>query len=69
VEDKLIDLESRLAFQEDAIESLTRRVLEQQQQMERMVREIGQLTELIQEMASSGSPLGHYPQEGPPPHY
>jgi SlyX protein len=66
---RLEELESRLAFQDDLIESLNQVVARQDRelaQLDRRVRELERrLAELAEAAASSGAPPGHEV----PPHY
>jgi SlyX protein len=66
--DRLIELESRIAFQEDAIERLSTAVAEQQAHISRLREELQRLARQVRSMAHS--PLGAAPgEEPPPPHY
>ena len=67
MEDKLIDLETRLTFQEEAIESLHQALLHQQTAMDRMSRQLDQLQQRL--LALTPSPLDTEAAEPPPPHY
>lgn len=64
---RIVELETRLAFQEDSIEALSNTVAEQQQTIEKltiMIKHVNQqLKSLPQEI---GSDTGSEP---PPPHY
>ncbi|MEO5342599.1 MAG: SlyX family protein [Gammaproteobacteria bacterium SHHR-1] len=64
--DQLIELETRLAFQDEAIDGLNQAVLNQQRQIERLAEQVEQLKDRLK--AISPSPLG---ADGPerPPHY
>ncbi len=66
-EQQIIDLETRLAFQDDTIEQLSETIAKQQKQLEdltRMVKIINkQIKSLPQELAGSAG------DEPPPPHY
>lgn len=66
VEDRVTELETRLAFQDDTIHALNDVVVEQQRQLERLGAQMGQLIARYRELS------GQYGEEGdeaPPPHY
>lgn len=66
---RIEELESRLAFQDDLIESLNNVVARQDQEMVRLAQRVLALEERLNELASSagegGQPQGHEV----PPHY
>jgi SlyX protein len=57
-------LEIRSAYQEDALEQLNRTVTEQWALIERLRRELGELSERLEDAVS-----GPGPADRPPPHY
>jgi SlyX protein len=59
-------LEIRIAYQDEAIETLNRTVTEQWALLERLRRELNQLTDRVRE-AETRAPTGA--PEPPPPHY
>jgi SlyX protein len=65
--DRIIDLESRLAFQEEAIHTLSETLIEQQ----RTIDSLSQTMELLRErlQALEPTPLQPGDNEPPPPHY
>jgi SlyX protein len=67
MEDQLIELETRLAFQEEAIDALHQGLLHQQRVMERLTRQLEQLH--LRVLALTPSPLDDNAPEAPPPHY
>lgn len=67
MEERFIDLETRLAFQEDAIHSLSNTVGLQQRTIDELVAEIRALKTQMRQMASS--PVADRSEETPPPHY
>jgi SlyX protein len=67
MEERLVELETRLAFQEDAIHHLNRTVADQQRLIEALEQRIEQLTERLRNL--SPSPLEGDQPEPPPPHY
>jgi len=67
MENRLIELESRVAFQEHTLQELNDVVVRQQQEMAQLQRELGILRAQIQ--ALSTLPLASRADEPPPPHY
>jgi SlyX protein len=64
VNDHIAELESRIAFQEDAIDKLSEVVARQEKDIERLTRMVQILnTELKETNAGPG------PEDQPPPHY
>ena len=64
--ERITDLETRSAFQEEAFEELSAVVAEQMRQLEKLEK---RLEDLKAKVESSGSPGGDAPQNDPPPHY
>lgn len=58
-------LETRLTFQDDAIETLNKTITAQWQQIDALTRQLADLSERLQE-AESNAPG---PTNEPPPHY
>lgn len=67
MEDKLIDLESRIAFQDETIDALSQIVTQQQTQLDTLTKEVERLRDRLK--AIIPSPLGSDEPEPPPPHY
>ncbi len=67
MESRLNDLETRLAFQDDLLESLNRIVAEQQQQIDLLQRETRLLYDQIKSL-SAAVPVATG-EDAPPPHY
>lgn len=67
VEDRVTELETRLAFQDDTIHELNEVLVEQQRQLTLMAAQLGQLIERYREIA--GGQYGEGSDEAPPPHY
>ncbi len=67
IEPRLIELETRLAFQDDLLEKMQARLNSQDKQLYKMVDELKELREQIR----SGNETGVIPlsEEAPPPHY
>lgn len=64
VNDQIAELESRIAFQEDAIDKLSEVVARQEKDIERLTRMVQILNTELKE-ANGGS----RPEDQPPPHY
>lgn len=67
MENQLIDLQSRLAFQEAAIDELNSSVSRQQREIESLRQDLRQMAELLREL-KTGLADAEGP-EPPPPHY
>ena len=67
LEIRVIEIESRLSFQEHTLQELNDVVTRQQQQIDALVREIQTLTDRLR--AATPSPIGPLEDEKPPPHY
>lgn len=66
-DDRVTELETRLAFQDDTIQALNEVLVEQQRQLTHMQAQLGQLIERYRELA--GGQLEEGGEEPPPPHY
>ncbi|MGI4838561.1 MAG: SlyX family protein [Janthinobacterium lividum] len=66
LESRVNDLESRLAFQDDTIQSLSDELIKQQRDIERLQARMAALIKRQEESAGQFEP-GQ--QEAPPPHY
>jgi len=67
MEDRLIDIESRLAFQEHTLQALNDVIAHQQQEIDHLTRQLQHAQEQLRNLATT-LPTG--PQdEPPPPHY
>ena len=65
--DRLIDLETRLAFQEDTLDQLNAVVAEQEQRIARLER---RLQEALEQLRALTPPdVARPEEETPPPHY
>ena len=67
LEDKLVGLESRLAFQDDTIQALNKIVVQQQQQMDLFAKHLQHLSQQLRDLKPSD--IGPESEEVPPPHY
>jgi SlyX protein len=65
-EDRLIEIETRLAFQEDALQTLNQVIYQQQQQIDRLESLGKWLAERLQNHADNAQPK---PELEIPPHY
>lgn len=66
LEDRVADLESRLAFQDDALQTLSDVVYEQERVIERLRL---QMQALIKRLEDLQGQVGVAEDEVPPPHY
>ena len=62
-----VDLESRLAFQEDDLRRLGDLVARQQRELQALRQDVSRLQELVRALAPSQ--VGDAAEEPPPPHY
>jgi len=67
MENKIIDLESKLAFQDETINELNEVITDQQQQLDQLREEIRLLNLRIASVAQSTAATEE--KEPPPPHY
>jgi SlyX protein len=65
-EQRIIDLESRLAFQDDTIQALNDVLVAQQREMDRLQLQLAALARRQEEI---GGQLDSAEEEAPPPHY
>lgn len=66
LQERVMDLESRLAFQDDTIETLNDILVAQQQALERLQL---QMAALLKRQAEMGGQFEISGEEAPPPHY
>lgn len=66
LEARIVELESRQAFQDDTIQALNDALVAQQREIERLQAQVQVLAKRIEEGASS---FGISQDESPPPHY
>ncbi|MEN8177930.1 MAG: SlyX family protein [Pseudomonadota bacterium] len=66
-DDRFIELESRMAFQEESIQSLSQSLRHQQQIIDELLLTIEELRQRLKTV--SASPLDGDVAEPPPPHY
>ena len=67
MEEKLADLQTRIAFQDQEIQTLNDVLIDQQQQIDKLVEQLRVLQDKMKDM----NPTAVIPQseEKPPPHY
>jgi SlyX protein len=65
--ERLAELETRIAFQDRTIQELNDVVVRQQRELERLAREFAALT--VQVRALAPYPVASRDEETPPPHY
>ena len=67
VELRLMELETRVAFQDDALMTMSDEIVRQQRDIERLQLQLAALARRQEDLAGQvGEPLGDEP---PPPHY
>lgn len=66
LEERVIDLESRLAFQDDTIQALNDVLVAQQRVIERLQLQMEALIKRHEEMVGQ---FGAFEEDAPPPHY
>ncbi|MBL4622392.1 MAG: SlyX family protein [Immundisolibacteraceae bacterium] len=66
IDDRLVELESKITFYEEGMQSLSDLAYAQQQQIDRLQLRLEQLTERLQDVSEGG--IGKVVDE-PPPHY
>ena len=65
-DESLVELQTRLAFQEDTVEQLGRLLHAQQQELQELRADVRRLQELIRQLTPA---LVGGPADEPPPHY
>ncbi len=67
MEERIISLETRFAFQEELINELNRVVFRQQEQLDKQDQQLADLKGKM--IAVQASQVGDSSEEAPPPHY
>lgn len=67
MEERLIELETKISYQEHIIGELNEVVTEQQRQIDRMEKELKRIQTHLKGISGSG--LARPDEEAPPPHY
>jgi len=65
--ERIVELESKVAFQDRSIQELSAVAVRQQEELGRLSEQLEQLAERIRAVAPS--PVGPESEETPPPHY
>lgn len=68
IEARLTELEIKASFTEDLVDSLNQVIVEQQRQIELLMREVGRLTQQAPDAGGGGAPFRSLRDELPP-HY
>ena len=64
---RVVELETRIAFQEESLQQLNDALLRQQQLLNRLTNDLAALTERLRGL--DPYPVGRREDEPPPPHY
>lgn len=67
MEERVIELETRLGFQEHTLEQLNQVVIEQQRALDLLARRLERAEDRLKALQTSNIALPH--EETPPPHY
>ena len=67
MEQRIIELESKVAFQEETINELNEVITDQQNQLDQIREELGLLNIRLQAVTEAG--VDSHEKEPPPPHY
>ena len=67
-DNRLVDIETKLAYQEDTLQTLNDVVSRQQKQIDQLEMTCRLLLERLEEISKTGSP-GEPIENEPPPHY
>jgi SlyX protein len=69
LERRLTDLEVKASFTEDLLDQLNLVIYRQQQQIDRLILQLNQLSQQMPEDAASRGDTGHNSRSELPPHY
>ncbi len=69
MQDEIIELQSKLSFQEQTINELNNALVSQQQQIDRLELKIQLLEDSLAEVEEQAGPLTGQGQQEKPPHY
>ena len=67
LENRIIELETRLSYQDHVIQELNEVVVHQQDQIESLIRDSRRMRDHLKEQNQSG--IARPEEEAPPPHY
>ena len=65
LDERVVELETRIAFQEDTLGKLDEALVHQQKEIERLTRQLAVLLEQVEQLMPRTEPK----DEPPPPHY
>lgn len=65
VEERIIELESRLTFQEDVLQKLDDVIVNQQKEIDELKAQLTRVSQQLLQVAGLDAPE----EDGPPPHY
>lgn len=68
-EERMVDVETRLAYQEDTLDELNKRVFRQQLVIDELTETCKRLIERFNELADTGTGEGAEQADTRPPHY
>ncbi|KPW32152.1 Protein SlyX -like protein [Pseudomonas coronafaciens pv. atropurpurea] len=66
LEDRVMELESRMAFQDDTIQALNDVLIKQQRELEHLQQ---QMAAMLKRQEEIGSQFDTFEEDAPPPHY
>lgn len=69
LQNDIIELQTRVQFQEDALQKLDGELVAHQQMIDQLLRKIVELEERLEQLKYEQSISGRTPSEEPPPHY
>lgn len=69
IEDRLVNIETKIAFQEDTVEELNKVIYQQQQQLERLEAICASLVNHIRDLRETISENPAVAENEKPPHY
>lgn len=69
IEDRLVDIETKIAFQEDAVEELNKVIYQQQQKLDRLESICESLVNHIRDLRETASENQAVAANEKPPHY
>ena len=69
MEQRIVELESKLAFQDHTVEQLNQVVIAQQREIDQLHKEVERLKQQFKTLAEQASQSHNFDDEPPPPHY
>ncbi len=67
MDDRIAEVETRIAFQENTLQDLNDVIVQQQKQIDQLTRDLMRVKSLLDNL--SASPVADEKTEPPPPHY